>query len=421
MYKIKTNQTNDPIVGPRRIIEPYKIKVQRDKLPPFVPANDNVVPQGARPMAPVIPAFINRVVVPFALVDFVVPLFVRAPDEGIWRYPANGLWEKRYGDFGPYPNHLTSPLYTGYTTHTGPITGQAVGGAGVNIGTWTWPLEKYGHWYRTSTGTVRYAHHSSYWKKQSNLDPTVTSHNFVPQPYGEPYFGQPTNPNIDRWMPSPRPEPKRIQDEFPRPRRVWIDVPAYPPPPSGTPPEVIPGRALPRIPRWMRDARPSEPENPPDREIIPPPLKLPPPRQHSRTPPRSREREGKAISKTVAATKFMSDVLDAMSEAGDAVDAVFKALDPRVQVAWKKKAGPLRPGEKSARYGIDGADWKLWAIWYNLDKLDVAQAFKNLAYNELEDKAVGAAMAQKNRIQGRDATRDLKKREAWLNGKKGRK
>lgn len=83
------------------------------------------------------------------------------------RYPTDGFWRRTAGDFGPYGNGYGAIAdRVSYSTYHTSITGQALTtqyvapGASWSAGTWN----KYGFWYyrRTTSGTVRYAHHSSY-------------------------------------------------------------------------------------------------------------------------------------------------------------------------------------------------------------------------------------------------------------------
>ena len=99
--------------------------------------------------------------------------------------------------------------------------------------------------------------------------------------------------------------------------------------------------------------------------------------------------------------------LDAVSEGAEVVDAVYDALPADVRKRWEKerfpdarwvrdkntgkweRVGVERPGDSFGQYGIDGADWKLQALYYNWHKVDVEKAIKNIIKNELSDRVIG--------------------------------
>lgn len=80
-------------------------------------------------------------------------------------------------------------------------------------------------------------------------------------------------------------------------------------------------------------------------------------------------------------------VLDIVSEASEYVGAIYDALPKDVRDRWDQKGRGLM--DNAGQYGIDGADWKLNAIWHNLHKVDVEQAIKNIIANEFQDKILG--------------------------------
>ena len=87
-------------------------------------------------------------------------------------------------------------------------------------------------------------------------------------------------------------------------------------------------------------------------------------------------------------------VLDEVSESAEKIDCVFSSLPEKTQKKYKsrnkKKRGLV---DTAGQYGIDGADWKIPAIYDNLDQVDWARAIKCAALNEVEDKIIGSVNA----------------------------
>src|SRR3546814_8177011 len=75
-------------------------------------------------------------------------------------------------------------------------------------------------------------------------------------------------------------------------------------------------------------------------------------------------------------------VLDSVSEAAEVVDALYEALPEDVKKRWGRDR---RPGDSFGQYGLEGADWKLEALYYNWSKVDSEQAVKNLVKNRSEE------------------------------------
>lgn len=139
--------------------------------------------------------------------------------------------------------------------------------------------------------------------------------------------------------------------------------------------------------------------------IAPEPAPMPRQRQHYRGVTDSAVRERKALSRSAKLGILLAKWVDNASEAAEVVDAVYEALPDDVRKAWEKKQGahwvrdkktgkwkwyvPSRPGDQYGQYGVDGADWKLRAIWYNYDKIDVEAALINIAKNHLSDSVIG--------------------------------
>lgn len=106
-------------------------------------------------------------------------------------------------------------------------------------------------------------------------------------------------------------------------------------------------------------------------------------------------------------------VLDKVSEAAEVVDAVFEALPCDVQKRAQKnardKAGLL---DNAGQYGIDGADWKLKAVYDNFHKVDPALAVANIIRNEIQDQIYGKLNSNKLASQAMAAMDKLKQNEA---------
>lgn len=79
--------------------------------------------------------------------------------------------------------------------------------------------------------------------------------------------------------------------------------------------------------------------------------------------------------------------LDIISEASEFVDALYDALPDDVRKRWDEKGRGLI--DNAGQYGIDGADWKLNALWHNWHKVDIEQAIRNIIANEFQDKILG--------------------------------
>lgn len=109
-----------------------------------------------------------------------------------------------------------------------------------------------------------------------------------------------------------------------------------------------------------------------------------PGRVGGRRPPGPRERERKAKSTMV----HMLSILDAISEGAEVVDAIYDALPDDVKRKWDRKGRGLI--DNAGQYGIDGADWKLKALWHNWDKVDIDQAARNILANHIQDSVLGS-------------------------------
>lgn len=127
----------------------------------------------------------------------------------------------------------------------------------------------------------------------------------------------------------------------------------------------------------------------------------------TRTPPEAGERQHKAITKSAKIGQMLFRAMDAISEGAEIVDAVYDALPEDVRKRWEKerfpdarwikdkrtgrwvRVGVERQGDNYGQYGIDGADWKLKALYYNWHKVDVEKAVRNIIKNGIEDQVIG--------------------------------
>lgn len=116
-----------------------------------------------------------------------------------------------------------------------------------------------------------------------------------------------------------------------------------------------------------------EPQYKRQRRFRPPRIK--PPKK------RTRERKQKGPLNTIL------NALDIVSEASEFVGAFYDALPDDVKEKWDQKGRGLI--DNAGQYGIDGADYKLNALWHNWHKVDIEQAIKNVIANELQDKILG--------------------------------
>lgn len=105
-----------------------------------------------------------------------------------------------------------------------------------------------------------------------------------------------------------------------------------------------------------------------------------------RVPPGKREKHNKNTGPAALAVALFKG-LEAISEMAEVVDALYDALPSDVRARWDRKGRGLV--DQAGQYGIDGADWKLQALYYNWSKVDGAQAVKNLINNAVQDKVHG--------------------------------
>lgn len=117
---------------------------------------------------------------------------------------------------------------------------------------------------------------------------------------------------------------------------------------------------------------------------------------HARIPPARGVRESKALSKLARFGIALAKVMDTVSESAEIIDAVYDALPQDVKDRWEKGVSyeysvydGVRQGDNYGQYGIDGADWKVRAIYYNWRKVDIQQAARNIVKNHVSDKIIG--------------------------------
>lgn len=126
----------------------------------------------------------------------------------------------------------------------------------------------------------------------------------------------------------------------------------------------------------------------------PPPGQKPPrpflPRPAGRRPPGRKEKQRKIMSRAQRISLAIVRAIDNISEKAEIIDAFFRALPEETQRRWSKGRKSRGPIDQFGQYGIDGADWKLQALWHNWHKVDMAKAVKNVAKNALEDQLIGA-------------------------------
>lgn len=125
-----------------------------------------------------------------------------------------------------------------------------------------------------------------------------------------------------------------------------------------------------------------------------------------------------SASKAFAVTAFHA--LDSISEFSEIVDAFYESLPADVRKRWEAKHGrdTVFPLDQAGQYGIDGADWKAKALYYNADKIDVETAIKNVIKNAVEDRILGDIHRSIPRQSGAafsDAQKELSKQiDAWM-------
>ena len=117
------------------------------------------------------------------------------------------------------------------------------------------------------------------------------------------------------------------------------------------------------------------------------PRHAPPPRYRRAPRPAPPPRGTREAPKAQGPLQTIMKAMDIISEAAEFVDALYDALPDDVRKRWDEKGRGLI--DNAGQYGIDGADWKLNALWHNWHKVDIEQAIKNIIANEFQDKILG--------------------------------
>lgn len=426
-----TYEDQDEFGTPKiRKVKPSKLPVEKRQAP--IPQNDDEPPseQGARKRGKFrIPKSLLR------LSGGAVGAAIGFGDEAMqdpfnwWHYkPGNevpeggpGRWfRKMYGPFyysSPYQN--SKPLGRATANWHEPITSQAISGwletmTIPNTDAYQYP-NQFGLWRRNNSTVIRYAHHSS-WREWTGVSLDVADN----VQFGSSLDANFPNPNKQRNRPSPKPRPSPKNQPKPQPAiQSWTDVPMPQPVPRQSPrprPAIPPsGLEPPPIdddPDLEVDTRKKPKEEPKPKPAEPPPTvrseypDLPPLPAYSRAPPTARVREKKALTTSKQVGIAVARALDHISEGAEMVDALYQSLPEDVRRRWEKGRDMDRGmADQAGQYGIDGADWKAKAIWYNAHKIDASSAFRNIILNLIEDELYGMAFAARSNLLGRGRKR----------------
>lgn len=224
-----------------------------------------------------------------------------------------------------------------------------------------------------TTPAVRYRHDVVFWYDGMVAGTTVNFPYMYSRPL--PNYNPMADPNIVRNLP---PMPSNLPDPQGNPR------------PS---PRARPGTATEAPPEWQWETG----RNPRPRSR--PRLRRRPPRGH---------KDKKILSQSKRFMLWLFNALDALSENSEIIGAFFDALPKDVRDRWSKGREDRPFVDNGGQYGIDGADWKLQAVYHNWHKIDAEQALTNVARNLLQDQLYG--VVHKNLPPGafRAITRDDK-------------
>lgn len=89
--------------------------------------------------------------------------------------------------------------------------------------------------------------------------------------------------------------------------------------------------------------------------------------------------------------------LDEISEGAELIDAIYDTLPKKVRDRWERKG---IPGDTFGQYGIEGADFKILALYHNWHLVEPEQAIKNIIKNSLSDAVIGRMQRQLPRSVG---------------------
>lgn len=109
-----------------------------------------------------------------------------------------------------------------------------------------------------------------------------------------------------------------------------------------------------------------------------------------RQPPRGRTREP---PKKRGAIRTIFRILDILSESAEVVDCFYGTLPKATRRRWEKGRPNRGLLDQAGQYGIDGADWKMQALWHNSPDIDLGKALDCVAANQIEDAIVGRIQA----------------------------
>lgn len=165
------------------------------------------------------------------------------------------------------------------------------------------------------------------------------------------------------------------------PTRYIPSSPAAPPMPDPNWVRGMPG-PIPQ-PNPYEAPNPDLPTDPADWQASP--GNQPLPRVHARRPPSRFEQEKKSLSKAARVGIFLWRMFDNFSEFTEIGGAFYDALPDDVRRKAKCGDGTSTFGQ----YGSDVDACMLETLWNNLDKLDTAEAFKNIAKNVVQDMTIG--------------------------------
>jgi hypothetical protein len=110
----------------------------------------------------------------------------------------------------------------------------------------------------------------------------------------------------------------------------------------------------------------------------------PPPAPHARARPGRNKKEKKTLSRAAKVGIALWNLLDTLSELSEIGGAFWDALPPEI----REKYG-CADSVSVGQYGLDLTTCKGKALWENWDKIDTAEAFKNIAKNVVEDMTIG--------------------------------
>lgn len=399
--RIRTGRDfNRPVKGPRA--RPHRNFAQKRDIPSFGRKLPKTVPGGLR-LGP-----FGLALGAVAVADYYLggSNAKKLPLPG-FANPAEWLHKHGRNTYSPV-DYEPSPSRQGHTAYivpsqSGPETGKITNQALPERYFLGEPVpedeNRVSYWYRRITGTAARFAQADAWMKVE----TEVPYENQPEPswlnqHGPSTFVIPVrDPNAQRWSRTPGVvnDPAGFQ---PAPGAVPLEQPS----PQKWPHEFAPKNS--RIPWAAREfglGKPGQPVRP-----------------FVRQPPSKGDNEGKTFTRSKAFAVALFVALDNVSEASEIVDALFEALPADIQKRYKeKRKGAISRQflDNAGQYGIDGADWKLAAIYDNFDKVDLDKAFRNIIKNQIEDQIIGL----KERFRPRNTINALSEQDKefgkWLN------